>query len=147
MNNFNIKKFYEINTTNGIKKLEVTQIEYTTYEDGSCWIHYKIDDEKFGYALADVDKLNEPFNDIKKLIQKPNVEICSEQLKRLVYECLQSENEMWYVDEEDMEYYGYNLDALEDEIDKLNISQYIEINEDDCDIITVYGGIITKFLF
>ena len=61
---------------------------------------------------------------------------------------------MWFVEWEDLEEILSNdegdiksfLAILKDEVEKLELSDYIKFEEDGV-AITVYGGVITKFLF
>ena len=84
--------------------------------------------------------------------QKPILEeTCSPYLASIIQDCLQSENEMWFVEDDDEEFEELNQDEnflpnLELEVKKLGLEYYIRFEEDDCHI-TVYGGVITKFLF
>ena len=91
----------------------------------------------------------------KKLTSKPYLSVCDDNLKDYIEECRQSENEMWYITEEDLEEeFGNNQEAinnyiekLQEEAKKLGVNEYIEFYQDDYDVVVFYGGIITQFLF
>ena len=51
-----------------------------------------------------------------------------------------------YEDLEDLEDFSMNLEELENEADRLGISEYFLFGGFDS-AVTVFGGIITKFLF
>ena len=116
--------------------MKILGISETTYDDNSYWITYEINGN-VGYEIVH---------------QKPILdEACSPYLASIIKDCLQSENEMWFVEDDDEEFEELNQDEnflpnLELEVKKLGLEDYIRFEEDDCHI-TVYGGVITKFLF
>lgn len=164
MTTFNINQFAK----KEISKEAVLKIKYvmeTSYEDGSVWIGYTVNGNwgcEISYSYQDTqDGLDKVISDVKNgylkiddnekisvenLINKPSLEICSSDLKELIGYCSQSENEMWFVEYDEIEEYGYDLEELEDEVVNLNIEKYFEFDNGDC-AITVFGGISTKFLF
>lgn len=124
----------------------------TTYYDGSLWVEYLVD-EQFGYEITyndykddDATSLNEW--SMERLINKPHVNVCSEYLGRLIEKTRQSDNEMCFVEYEDIDPNQLDelISNLEKEVEKLGIEDYVTFYEDGCPI-TVYGGVITKFLF
>ena len=164
MTTFNINKFAKKEISNEA----VLKIEYimdTTYEDGSVWVGYTINGN-WGYEISysyqdtqdDLEKINSDIQNgflkiddnekisVENLINKPSLEICSSDLKELIEHCSQSENEMWFVEYDDLEHDGYDLEKLEDEVYNLNINDYFEFDNSDA-AITVFGGVSTKFLF
>lgn len=134
------------------KCFKIFRIMETSYEDGTSWVEY-ICNGKYGYEIIEDIKEIKSFNEIQ-ICNKPNLNICSNYLAEIIEECRQSENEMWFVEWEDLEEILSNdegdiksfLAILKDEVEKLELSDYIKFEEDGV-AITVYGGVITKFLF
>lgn len=150
-------------------KIIIDNITKTTYEDGSCWIQYCNEivggdlsvTNKVGFVITDkvtvnTDKeilenlINSDETLLKRCLEKPYYkDVCSEFLANLIIECLQSENEMWYVDYDDMEELEVTQEMLEDlkrETGRLGIREYVSIDDGEY-AVCVYGGVITKFLF
>ena len=133
------------------KSFKIFRVMETTYEDGTSWVEY-ICNGKYGYEIIEDIKEIKRFNEIQ-ISNKPNLNICSNYLAEIIEECRQSENEMWFVEWKDLEeilssdesYIKSFLDVLKDEVVKLELSDYIKFEEDG-GAITVYGGVITKFL-
>ena len=147
-----------------MKEIKVERIMETSYEDGTNWVEYKIGN-RWGYEITeevaegdegiyqswiDSEKVN-----TKNLVEKINIENCSIYLAEIIENCRQSDNEMWFVEFEDLEEVVGTTEEdvienflleLQEETIKLGIEDYVNFNEDDC-AITVYGGVITKFLF
>lgn len=124
----------------------------TTYYDGSLWVEYLVG-EHFGYEITYNDyKDNDPaaLNEwsMERLINKPHVSVCSDYLARLIENTRQSDNEMWFVEYEDVNPNEADqlVEDLEKEVEKLGLQGYVTFHEDGC-LITVFGGVITKFLF
>ena len=142
-----------------MKNIEIFRIMDTTYEDNTSWIEYRVNDS-FGYEIIDGEEQEhskeqiekvfngiEPINDM--LANKKSINKCSDFLKTIIEECRQSDNEMWFVEYEDLEDIENKEEfilKLDDEIFELELGDYITINEDGV-AITVYGGVITQFLF
>lgn len=150
-------------------KIIVDSISKSTYENETCWVQYceEIVDKKdvvrskVGYILTDnvtedtdkkilEDLINKDETLLKRCLEKPYYkDVCSEYLSGLIIECLQSENEMWYVDYEDMEELEVTqetLDYLRIEVEKLGLSAHITVDDGEY-AVCVYGLVITKFLF
>ena len=146
------------------EKINILDILDTTYEDNTQWVEYCING-KYGYEIesnisgSDMILIEKKYNDIrnkKNLIEKKNIDECSMYLHRLIEECRQSENEMLYIEYEDIESFFDMCKSIEDienailglkkEIHNLKIYDYIVFDENDC-LITVYGDVITRFLF
>ncbi len=53
---------------------------------------------------------------------------------------------MVFADEENYDFSKTELENLKQEVTNLKLDDYIRFNEDNCPI-TVYGGVITKFIF
>ena len=143
-------------------KVVVNNIMETSYGDGSCWVEYRVGD-KLGYLLSETntekdsfDGLSDELNELAKdqLINKPDISSCGEFLSGIIEECRQSDNEMWFVETEDLEdIHSIDTDKqekfledLEKDIEGYGLSEYIKVNDDGIPV-TVYGGVITKFLF
>lgn len=146
-----------------MKKITVDKITQTTYEDGSNWIEYQVDNQ-YGYELDYVAEegmeevtekaynTNEKLN--SKAVNKPSINECSNFLKEIIEECKQSENEMWFVEFEDLkEIYDIEeknqekfLEEIMEEVKKFDLQESITFYEDNA-AVTVYGDSITKFLF
>ena len=142
-----------------MKNIEIFRIMDTTYEDNTSWIEYRVNDS-FGYEIIDgeeqehsKEQIGKVFNGIESindmLANKKSINKCSDFLRTIIEECRQSDNEMWFVEYEDLEDIENKEEfilKLDDEIFELELGDYITINEDGV-AITVYGGVITQFLF
>lgn len=143
-------------------KIMIDSITETTYEDGTCWIQYSEEiSNKVGYIITDnvtkntsqkliEDLINTDETLLNRCLGKPYYkDVCSEYLAMLIEECLQSQDEMWYVDYEDMEELEVTQEMLEDlkrETGRLGIRDHISIDDSEY-AVCLYGGVITKFLF
>lgn len=162
-----------------MKKIEVLRVMETSYENGSYWIEYSVNGlmgYEIVYNIQDIELIKSPKEIIKrvdnariyyqrlfntdaelnkKLTSKCKLSTFDSELKHYIEECLESENEMWYITEEDLEeMFGNNEDVknnyitkIQEEAQKLGLEEYIEVNKNDDDVIIIYGGIITHFLF
>ena len=144
-----------------MKKLTVTNIMYTSYEDGTVWVEYdvygdlsyrqtdKFTDEEIEKAQKEIDDAQNDMNQDRDLYgeiaYKPHISICSPYLAEIIEDCRSSENDMWYVDEGEMPE-NISKEELEKEIDRLGLWNYVSVDYDGCDVV-VFGGIITKFRF
>lgn len=162
-----------------MKKIEVLRVMETSYEDGSYWIEYMVNG-LYGYEIIyDIQNIEQIKSDKeiikridnariyyqrlfntdtelnKKLTSKRKLSSCDSELKHYISECLESENEMWYITEEDLEEeFGNNQEAkdnyikkIQEEAKKIGVSEYVEVYENSDDVVVFYGGIITQFLF
>ena len=162
-----------------MKNIEVLRVMETSYENGSYWIEYNVNG-LYGYEIVyDIQNIEQIKSDKeiikridnariyyqrlfntdtelnKKLTSKRKLSSCDSELKHYISECLESENEMWYITEEDLEEeFGDNQEAkdnyikkIQEEVEKLGVNEYIEFYQDDYDVVVFYGGIITQFLF
>lgn len=141
------------------KKVQIKEV--INNEDGYCWVEYVVGN-KYGYELVtdemkNCSVLQTIYNSIlnKAITTKPNVKDCKNgYLAKIIGNCMQSENNMWFCEYEDIaEIVGSDekkqqlfLEKVEKEVENLGLKGYISFNEDDA-AITVYGGVITKFLF
>lgn len=147
-----------------MNNVKIEKINETTYEDGTVWIGYSVGD-KTGYEISTIVKQNSNIDDLTKFVNKfeevnnifvnkPTVDSCGEFLAKIINDCRESDNEMWFVEFEDLEdIHGIAFEAhdqfledLDERIVDLGLQGYINTNEDGC-AVTVYGGVITKFLF
>lgn len=147
------------------KEIKVDRIMETTYEDGTNWVEYRTPQGNFGYEITedyeegDEEELEREINDdeitYNGMLDKKHISQCSDYLAEIIEECRQSDNEMWYVDFEDLkedleiddeEIIKKYLLELQEEIDKLNLNGYVNTYDSGFAIV-VYGGVITKFLF
>lgn len=137
-----------------MNNVKVNSITYTTYEDGSVWLEYKTNrgiSYEIDYELCEGEEdiaqnmLNNNPDLQLRVLDKPTLSVCSDYLAELIEDCLHSENEMWFVEFEDLPD-NIDLDDIEDEVCRLGLDGYVETYTNDC-AITLYGGIITKFIF
>ena len=145
---------------NKIKNIKTYE---TTYEDNTYWVEYEFQDNHKSFVAYDivngkntVKELEKEYNDDvldSKITNKIKQLDLSKDLFELIYECLTSENEMWFIEWDEL-YKKYEtkeeinvwLNELQKEVEKLGLDEYIKFNEDGC-AITVYGGVITQILF
>lgn len=150
-----------------MKNIKINNIIKTSYEDGLSWIEYTFKDENnntlIGYDLIFGEYSEEDEKDIEKLynsieslnlnsINKAKITTIDEYLAKIIEECRTSENEMWFVEFNDLkecvskEKISDFINRLKNLVNEISINNYIKFNEYGY-LITVYGGIITKFLF
>lgn len=128
--------------------ITIDRIMETTYEDETSWVEYTVND-RYAYEIiegTDEDEVMTKFLNLEptKLENKIKLKECSELMQDIVEECRGSENEMWFVDEDEIS--EKEVEELEKEITALGLEGYITTWEDGC-AITVYGGALTKFIF
>ena len=133
--------------------VKVERIMETSYENNTCWIEYRVG-ENLGYEISeglqegDEEMLqswidDEKFN-VSAMAEKKNISECSKYLAEIIEECRESENEMWFVEEDEIT--EEEAMKISDEVERLGIEDYVRFYEDGC-AITIYGGVITRFLF
>lgn len=143
-----------------MKNIIINSITETTYENNTSWVNYKINNKE-GYQLIN-DLFEGAENIIHSLVNrniqmnniyahKKCISICSSYLQDIINGCLQSENEMFFVEYDDLKNKISDeddtfLDNLKQEVVDLNIQDVICFDEDGC-AITVYGEVLTRFLF
>lgn len=135
------------------KRIKVTGIFETSYEDGSYWIEYLVGNRQ-AYEITnklkdgDEEKLQKLIDgkafDTSVLVNKKDVNECCDILRDVVYDCKHSENDMWFLDEGELE--QEQIDELMKAVDDMELHEYIEVDTDTGEV-TVYGGAITKFIF
>lgn len=130
-------------------RVQIKRIMPTSYEDGTWWIEYAIND-RYGYEISNYNSASHLKED--NLINKPVIDVCSDFLKYIIEECRESENEMWFVEQTDLNDFVHFdeqkdfIENLRDEVQSLGLEEYITFYEDEA-VVTVYGGVITEFLF
>ena len=128
----------------------------TLYEDNSYWVEYLIGTgDNYSIALIQGEEDEEEDNETlkeklmelgtEKLTNKILLEDCSEKLQEIMGYCLSSENDTWFV--EDDEITKKELEVLEEEIYKLGLDDCMVIHEDELTPVTIYGDAITRFIF
>lgn len=144
-----------------IKQFEIKYIVETNFGDDTSWIVYSVGD-KIGYELTEYgcskeevqQEIDCSYEKLVKLIRKNSILKCSDYLRGIIEECSRSDNEMWFVEFDELEKMLSNSDddikrfinRIAEEVESLGIEDYIKFYEDDC-AITVYGGVATQFLF
>lgn len=128
--------------------ITIDRIMETTYEDNTSWVEYTVNG-RYAYEIiqgTEEDEVMSKFLNLepKKLEDKIKLKECSELMQDIIEECRGSENEMWFVEEDEIS--TEEVEELEKEIMALGLEEYIITWEDGC-AITVYGGAITKFIF
>lgn len=143
------------------KMIKVTKFVDFTHGSKTRLIEYKYND-KIGYEF-----INNPYitlsnielglyehegEDIDRLVMKKSFDLCSWYLKEIITKCIKSDCKMLFITYDDElfnclcdEYANFKLNLIK-EVDKLGIGKYIKFDKDDC-AITIYGGVITQFLF
>ena len=153
-----------------LKNMNLIKTSYSDNENTSFWVEYKTE-KGFGYELIDYkdtidselskeefisylmkEKNMSRLEALDYVINKHSITECSDYLQSIIESCRQSDNDMWFVEFDDEEYLE-NLKTnesfvndLKNEIKKLNLEDEIVMGEDECHI-TVYGGVITHFIF
>lgn len=130
-----------------IKVVEIENHGATELQEVSNWYFYKAkkNEEIIKSFIICQQELSQ--NDIRLLIQEKikstkfiNLSKVSKNLKSLIENCHSSENEMWFVGTDDIEWTVQMIDIVRKEVLKLGINNYIRFGEDGY-LITVYGGI------
>lgn len=116
-----------------IKRITETTFEY--YING--YVTYELVENN------DIDYCTKLISN-KNINDKINILYCHPLIANLVNECLSSENEMLYVEYDEIT--DEKLNIILKEVIKLNLSDIVTFDENDC-AITLYGEIITRFLF
>lgn len=144
------------------EKIMITGLTETSFENDTSWLCYSYKNY-YGYEIVKNNGMSEEDYQMlcnsnatfyRTMTKKPLLTDCSPYLQEIILECSQSENEMWFVEWEDLD--ALDLDTMEEkknflatlqeEIRELGIGDDIEIDTDDTAII-VYGGVLEEFLF
>ena len=152
-----MKNLNSLLTSNGVEGEEIMKnitLDYTietSYEDGTFWAGYTVGDrisfeiltEEQEAELTEQEKIELT---AKRLHEKLDINQCSEKLRELINECRYSDNDMWFVEEGEIE--PEELEAISEEIANLpeDLQEYFEIESWGVEL-TIYGGVITEFLF
>lgn len=131
-----------------VEVLEVEEQTETELEEYSSWYYFKaLQNGKIieSFIILDQELPEEKATRIIKahVEEKNFVDIASmsPELRNLVEHCHHSDNEMWFVDEDEEEEYPEKLrNSLEEEVEKLGIEKYVTFGTEDS-LITVWGGI------
>lgn len=140
--------------------IKVQRVMETTFENDTFWIEYQYNGA-ISYEISssvdentDIKILEEAINSNPKLIEKytnkPHIDsVTNPILKNVIIECLQSDNEMWYVDYDEMEEESITEEDLVNlKADVFNLKLKEDISVDDGEYaICVYGGVITELFF
>ena len=137
-----------------LPKIKVHLINKTSYENETNWITYSIGDV-YAYEISEAfeegdEKILQDMIDKKivnfyeKFINKKTIKEVHPTLADMIINCLQSDNDMWFVE------YGEisekEIELVKKEVERFKLQEYVTFDEDDC-AVTVYGGVITEFLF
>lgn len=136
-------------------KIKIENIMETTFGNGTSWIVYSINNGKnYGYAITEVfkkgdEEIVQQAIDVEKvnpkpMIEKPLIEDVNQVLRDLIQNVLNSDNEMWFVEYDEIT--KEEIETVQEEVERFKLQEYVTFDEDDC-AITIYGGIITEFLF
>ncbi|WP_195972432.1 hypothetical protein [Clostridium thermobutyricum] len=119
-----------------LREIKDVNIFDTSYEDNSKWLELTLMDGSFSYELL----RNRTFLEFK---EKQSITTLSKELAELINNCRLSDDDMLFVEVGEID--DTTLKRLKEEVFLLNLYEYIEFGEDP--LITIYGGIITKFTF
>lgn len=123
----------------------IKKITETTFENNTYWVEYCTHDYT-SYEIVennDIEYCTKLISS-KSINNKINIISCNPLVANLVNECLSSDNEMLYIEYDEIT--NEKLDIIIEEVIKLNLSDLITFDENDC-AITVYGEILTRFFF
>ncbi|MBQ3422507.1 MAG: hypothetical protein IJH34_12805 [Romboutsia sp.] len=130
-----------------MKDLRIKYVMETSYEDSTYWVGYSINN-LHSIALVEADNNLEAINETVAIYDtvadKKSLEVCSDLLRGLILECSASDNDMLYVDEDEIT--DKEVKQLQEEISNLGLGGYVEFYNNDTSV-TFYGGIITEFSF
>lgn len=119
-----------------LREIKDVNIFDTSYEDNSKCLELTLMDGSFSYELL----RNRTFLEFK---EKQSITTLSKELAELINNCRLSDDDMLFVEVGEID--DTTLKRLKEEVFLLNLYEYIEFGEDP--LITIYGGIITKFTF
>lgn len=148
-----------------MNKIEINAIMFTSYDDDSRWVEYTFNngnENMLGYELLEGKEIGLEDEEILKMLNddqdkytnKIYIDSVSEHLRDWIENCRMSDNDMWFVESDDLlseigseEEVKRFMECMEEEYaDIEELKGYIEFDYNDLEI-TIYGGIITKFLF
>jgi len=135
-----------------LARLEIEHYAKTTLQENSHWIMYRCEDGKktlkSWLIVSDEASDEEIEQQISAHISKrggvgkfPNINELQDFLMESIIACHNSDNEMLFVEQEDMGDLGrYNLADIEDCIGQHKLGEYLRLGEDGA-FLTVYGGV------
>lgn len=141
--------------------ISITNISQTSYDDNTSWVTYVTKKGYKGVILCSSDYNKEQISDTlniltdykEYLINKPHIKETGDFLQKIFSELLSSENDILFLQENyisdsdnKIEDIFFKLISLDKDIKKFNLEKCFSFFEDG-DIITVYGGLLSKFLF
>ena len=134
----------------GNKKITILNIEETQYEDNTYWVEYLIgtgDISALEIIEGEEDEIQEKLFGLgqERLTNKIKLEECSEKMQEIITRCLMSDNDTWFVEEDDIT--KKELEELEEEICELGLNDCMLIYEEEITPITIYGETVTRFLY
>lgn len=137
------------------KKIEINELSYwcdCSLEEGASWYEYYATDGSrtiHSYIIVPYELRNDEkaiCNLIQEFIVRRgfdnfiDIEKTSPYLQELIINCHQSENDMWFVEDDEWDELSTDVqEALDDEIDKLDLTPYVEFGFDPA--VTIFGGI------
>lgn len=131
-----------------VKILEVQEVYGTELEECSSWYYFKaLQNGKIieSYTILEEELPEEEAEAMLKAYVEASefvdIKSMSPDLRELVENCHHSDNEMWFVDEDEAEYYTEELRKdLEAEVERLGLENHVTFDTEDS-LITVWGGI------
>ena len=131
-----------------MKDLRIKYVIETSYEDSTWWVGYSIG-AIHSIALIQAENKLEAINETiaiyDTLSDKKDLEECSDLLKELILECNASDNDMLYVENDDIS--KEKIDQLQKEVSNLGLENYVDFYTEDETPIIIYGGIATEFKY
>ena len=113
--------------------------ELQTVNNGALIAQQDISEDMFNRFIQFVDAKPKTVETYTRAIRQ-----LFKYLAEIIEECRESENEMWFVEEDEIT--EEEAMKISDEVERLGIEDYVRFYEDGC-AITIYGGVITRFLF
>ena len=123
----------------------------TSYEDGSYWVEYSIGTGNNYSIEGEEDEDKETLKlrlmglGTEKLTNKIFLKNCSKKLQEIIGDCLSSDNDTWFIEEEEIT--QEELKNIEEEITKLGLDDCIVVYEEEITPVIIYGETITKFIY
>lgn len=135
----------------GRRNISTTVLE-TSYGDNSFWVGYSFYDlalgeQVYSYEIIELEEFPKKIKFKRKTLLRS---IKEKELARLIIECMQSDNDMIFVEKD--EFSETEISEIKNQVQTLGeivpeINEYIAYDEEDDVAITIYGGIITLFEF
>ena len=131
-----------------MKDLRIKYVMETSYEDSTWWVGYSIGDIHsiaIIEAPTKLEAINETLSIYDTLADKRDLKECSDLLQDLILECNSSDNDMLYVESDDIT--KEQVDQLQNEVLKLGLENYVDFYTEDETPVIIYGGIATEFKY